>query len=182
MRASGSHTPDGSAIRGRPGGVRTSILTLVTLAVLAAVVVLVLVKSVNPPDNASSPMTESAPDASLRASAGDGMEISGTITIAPELAGRVHEGSVLFIVARKGPGPPFAVKRVSSPRFPLTYRIRSEDVMLAGSPFEGEVRMNARLSRTGSAGPPQAGDLEGEHPVPVRVGARNVNIAISRPR
>jgi len=35
--------------------------------------------------------------------------------------------------------------------------------MMAGSAFDGEVRVSARLSRTGAAGPVQPGDLEGEY-------------------
>jgi hypothetical protein len=38
------------------------------------------------------------------------------------------------------------------------------------------------LSRTGTAGPALPGDLDGEHATPVRVGARNVDIVISRVR
>jgi hypothetical protein len=96
--------------------------------------------------------------------------------------GRVQDGSVLFVIARKAAGPPFAVKRIASPRFPLAYRLGPEDAMMAGSAFEGEVRVSARLSRTGTAGPAEAGDLEGEHPVRVPVGSRDVDILISRVR
>ena len=53
---------------------------------------------------------------------------------------------------------------------------------MAGSTFDGEVRVSARLSRTGTAGPALMGDLEGEHAALVRVGARNVDIVISRER
>jgi hypothetical protein len=88
---------------------------------------------------------------------------------------------VLFIVARKAAGPPFAVKRIVSPRLPLAYRLGAEDLMMAGSSFEGEVRISARLARLGTSGPPQPGDLEGEHR-PGPVGARNVNITIVRVR
>jgi hypothetical protein len=102
--------------------------------------------------------------------------------MARDLTGRIQDAAVLFIIARNAAGPPFAVKRIVSPRFPLTYRIGPEDVMMAGSPFEGEVRVSARLSRTGNAGPPEAGDLEGEHASPVPVGSRNVDILISRVR
>jgi cytochrome c-type biogenesis protein CcmH len=149
---------------------------------LAAVVVIVLARSLTPPENASSLGSGSSLDASRRASAPARPEISGTISIARDLTGRIQDGSVLFVIARKAAGPPFAVKRIVSPQFPVTYRIGPEDVMMAGSPFEGEVHMSARLSRTGTAGPPEAGDLEGEHPAPVAVGSRNVDILISRVR
>jgi len=142
----------------------------VTLAALAVLVVVTLIKSLTPPESASLATTAGAP------------EIRGTITLAPELAGRIDEGAVLFVIARKASGPPFAVKRIAAPRFPLVYRLGAEDVMMAGQAFDGEMQMSARVSRTGSAGPPQPGDLEGEHASSVRVAARQVDIVIARIR
>jgi hypothetical protein len=92
----------------------------------------------------------------------EGPAISGTLAIAPDLAGRVRDTAVVFIIARRPSGPLFAVKRIAPPRFPLAYRIGPEDVMMAGEAFDGEARVSARVSQTGSAGPPQPGDLEGE--------------------
>lgn len=110
---------------------------------------------------------------------GGGPAITGTITVAPELAGRVGAAHVLFIIARRGPGPPFAVKRIPDPRFPLSYRLGQENVMMAGTPFEGGVSLIARLSLAGGAGPAQPGDLEGEHPGQVTVGQSGVDILIN---
>lgn len=105
--------------------------------------------------------------------------------MASELRARLKEGDTLFIIARRnggGAGPPFAVKRVAHPRFPVSYQLGPEDVMMAGAPFDGEVHISARLTKAGSAGPAQRGDLEGEYPGRVAVGARGVNIVISRIR
>jgi cytochrome c-type biogenesis protein CcmH len=168
--------------RGCRGGVRTSVLSVVALVALAAVVVIVLARSLGPPGQASPAGAQSSPETTQRAPASDGPEITGTITVARDLTGRVQDGSVLFVIAHKAAGPPFAVRRIVSPRFPLVYRLGPEDLMMAGSAFEGEVRVSVRLSRTGNAGPAQPGDLEGEHAEPVRVGARNADIAISRER
>lgn len=164
------------------GGVRTSLLSLVSLIVLAAVIVIVLVKSLVPPEQAPPAGAGSSSGTSRPTAASEGAEITGTITVARDLTGRIQEGSVLFVIAHKSAGPPFAVKRIAAPRFPLAYRLGPEDVMMAGSAFDGEVRVSARLSRTGTAGPAQPGDLEGEHAAPVRVGDRNVDITISRER
>jgi cytochrome c-type biogenesis protein CcmH len=147
---------------------------------LAVVAVIVLATSLSPPENPLSPSTEPVRDAARRSPVSSGPEIGGTITIAPDLAGRINDVPVLFVIARKTAGPPFAVKRIAAPRFPLAYRLGLEDVMMAGSAFEGEVHISARLSRTGNAGPPQPGDLEGEHAAPVLVGAHNVDVVISR--
>lgn len=164
------------------GGVRTSLLSLVTLVALAAIVVVVLLRSLSPPEQAPPGAAGPSPETSQRPAASDGAEITGTITVAKELTGRIQDGSVLFVIARKAAGPPFAVKRIVSPRFPFAYRLGPEDVMMAGSTFDGEVRVSARLSRTGTAGPAQSGDLEGEHAAPVRVGGRGVDIVISQVR
>lgn len=107
-------------------------------------------------------------------------EISGTVTVAPSLSGKLPEGATLFLIARKGPGPPLAVRRISSPSFPLAFSLGPEDVMLRGAPFEGEVTLAARLKRDGTAGPPAPGDLGGEAPAPVRVGQRGVQIVLDK--
>jgi cytochrome c-type biogenesis protein CcmH len=174
--------PLGKRGRRDRGGVRTSIVSLATLAALIVLVVVTLVKSLTPPENAASPTTDRMADAAARAPGQDVTAIRGTITLAPDLAGRMRDGSVLFIVARKAAGPPFAVKRIAAPRFPLVYRIGAEDVMMAGEAFGGEVRVSARVSQTGIAGPAQPGDLEGEHGTSVQVGARNVDVVIARVR
>ena len=71
-----------------------------------------------------------------------------------------HEG---FHKAR-GEGPPLAVKRIPVPSFPVMFSLGPEDRMSAGVPFEGEVRLSARLKRDGTAGPPapaaSAGDVK----------------------
>ena len=167
---------------GPHGGVRTSLLSLVTLIALAAVVIIVLARNLGPPEQAPPASVQSSPETSQRAPASDGPEITGTITVAPDLMGRVQDASVLFVIAHNAAGPPFAVKRIASPLFPLAYRLGPGDIMMAGSAFDGEVRVSARLSRTGAAGPAQPGDLEGEYAAPVRVGTHNVDIVISRVR
>ncbi|RPI11615.1 MAG: hypothetical protein EHM71_00320 [Zetaproteobacteria bacterium] len=167
------------------GAVRTSVLSLLTVAVLFAVALIVLAKSLGPPEPpASRPDAASGAPASVPTAApgADGTDIRGTVSIAQDLEARLTSASVLFVIARRAAGPPIAVKRIASPRFPLEYRIGSADLMTAGSTLEGEVRIGARVAQAGTAGPPQSGDLEGEHPVPVTAGTRNVDIAISRVR
>jgi cytochrome c-type biogenesis protein CcmH len=170
--------------RGRRGAVRTSALSLLTIAVLFAVALVVLTKSLGPPEPGAPLSDSSGKPATAPATApgAEGTEISGTVSIARGLAARLTSTSVLFVMARRAAGPPIAVKRIASPRFPLEYRIGRDDLMTAGSAFEGEVRVSARVAQAGTAGPPQPGDLEGEHPAPVGVGARNVDITVSRVR
>ncbi len=171
--------------RGRRG-IPTWALSIGTLLGLAVVVVVVLIGSLRPPagemavSGASSQPPESMPSTAVAGTGGPA--ITGAVTVAPELAGRASRTHVLFIIARKGAGPPFAVKRIVDPAFPLAYRIGPEDVMMTGAPFEGEVSVGARLSAAGNAGPAQPGDLEGEHPGRVAVGAHGVDIVITQAR
>ena len=187
----GSHPPDPS--RARPGGgrrgIRTVVLSAVALVGLAALAVGVLWNSLGPPEGTASgggSATESARTGSgLSPSAAEGPAIAGTISVAPELRGRVSDSDTLFIIARKGAGgigPPFAVKRITGPHFPLEYRLGPGDVMMAGTAFEGDVHLSVRLSKSGAAGPGERGDLEGEYPGQVPVGARGANIVIARLR
>ncbi len=160
------------------------VLSVVALIGLAALAVGTLFLSLGPSER-SGPGARPSAEASRTgpgpaAPVAEGPEISGTISMAPDLRGRVSGEEMLFIIARKGPGLPFAVKRISRPRFPLTYRLGPEDVMAAGAPFEGEVSLSARLSRPGAAGPAQRGDLGGEHPGRVTIGARGADIIITR--
>jgi len=168
-----------------PGGVRTVLLSMVGLVALAALAIGILIASLEPPAPPR-PVPEAAdrsPAASPReASGAEASSITGIVRLAPELRDRVGTGNVLFVIARRGSGPPFAVTRVVAPRFPAAYRIGPEDVMTPGASLQGEFTLSARLSQTGSAGPPQPGDLEGEHPGTVDVGTRGVDILLARVR
>ena len=160
-------------------------LSLLAIVAVFAVALIVLAKSLGPPEPpASRPDAASGAPASVSppAPVSGGTQISGTVSISRDLEARLTNASVLFVIARRATGPPIAVKRIVSPRFPLAYRIGSEVLMTPGSTLDGEVRISARVTRAEPAGPPQSGDLEGEHPAPVTVGARNVDITVSRVR
>lgn len=88
--------------------------------------------------------------------------IRGTVSVAPELADRIPPGAVLFLMARPGGGgPPLAVQRIPSPRFPLEFAIGSADWMAKTVPFAGPLRLTARLDADGDATSRDAGDLQG---------------------
>ncbi len=108
-----------------------------------------------------------------------GATISGLITVAPELQSKASTAHTLFIIARKDAGPPLAVKKIDNPTFPFAYVISGSDAMFPGTPFQGEVKIVARIDQDGSAGPAQTGDLEGTAAKnPARVGERDVDIVI----
>jgi cytochrome c-type biogenesis protein CcmH len=113
---------------------------------------------------------------------GAGWEIRGTVGVAPELASRVGPQGTLFLIARDEQGALFAVTRLLGPNFPLRYRIGPENVMMPGTPLPARLRLSARLSRSGTAGPAEPGDLEGERAGAVSPGAGEADIVLTRLR
>lgn len=89
-----------------------------------------------------------------------------SLSVAPELAGRIIDSTPLFIFARQsgGAGPPVAVIRRRAGDLPMTVELSDSDAMLPGtrlSSFES-LRLVARVSFGGTP-QAQSGDLFGEH-------------------
>ena len=88
--------------------------------------------------------------------------IQGIVTVAEALSSRVPAGAVLFLIARSGAsGPPLAVKRIDSPRFPLDFTIGPDDRMITAMPFAGPIRLTARVDSDGNVTTRTPGDLQG---------------------
>lgn len=104
--------------------------------------------------------------------------IRGTVTLDRVVGQDRPPGGALFIIARRGDGPPIAVKRIPSPAFPASFSLGPEDRMLGDGEFEGELTLIARFKRDGAAGPARSGDLEGRAPSPVKAGSAGVQIAL----
>jgi len=122
-----------------------------------------------------------APPPGRAAQAEAGAPVHGRVSVAPELADRIPPGAVLFIIARRAAtGPPLAVKRVRAPSLPLEFTLGPENRMIESMPFEGPLRLSARLDADGNAMSREPGDLLGEAAGPVQTGARGVEIVIDR--
>jgi len=105
--------------------------------------------------------------------------IRGVVDVAPELADGVAEGAVLFLIIRSGEaGPPTAVKRIASPRFPLEFSIGPEDRMVQTMPFQGPLTLTARLDGDGNATTREAGDLQGQLSESVDPGATGIALTL----
>jgi len=105
--------------------------------------------------------------------------IAGTVQLAPELAGKVHATDVLYVIARlPGERMPLAVERFPGPVFPLAYTLRSGH---GSSPTEPPQAMEvvAKLSRSGTVGPAQPGDLEGTYEGTAAPDSTGVDITIN---
>jgi cytochrome c-type biogenesis protein CcmH len=110
--------------------------------------------------------------------------ISGKISIDAKLKDRIADQAALFLIARPaagGAGPPLAVKKIDKPKFPLTYSLGQENVMMQGTQFTGKINLSARLDKDGNAMTKDAGDLLGDYKKnPVEVGSRDVDITLDQ--
>jgi hypothetical protein len=111
-----------------------------------------------------------------------GAAVAGTVELAPEFAGRTAPDAVLFIIARRGAGPPLAVKRVAAPKFPHEFSIGPEDRMIQAMPFAGPLQLSARIDTDGDATSRSPGDVTGTaRGGPVEPGATGVVILLDTP-
>jgi hypothetical protein len=90
---------------------------------------------------------------------------------------------MLFIIARAAGvrgGPPMAVLRVPSPRFPMDFEIGPANVMIPSMRFEGDIGITARLDSDGNAMTKLPGDLEGATRESHRPGDTGVAIVLDQ--
>ncbi len=116
------------------------------------------------------------------AAGGSQAPVTGTVALAPEFEGRTPANAVLFIIARRGAGPPLAVKRVADPRFPHEFSIGPDDRMIQAMPFAGPIELSARIDGDGNATSRSPGDVTGNaQGAPVEPGATGVVILLDTP-
>jgi cytochrome c-type biogenesis protein CcmH len=110
------------------------------------------------------------------------LSVSGSVTVAPEVAAKVSVSDTLFVFARAESGSrmPLAVLRGSARQLPMAFALDDTMAMTPATPLSSAaaVRIEARISRSGNA-TPQPGDLVGTSDV-VRPGARNVKIVVDK--
>ena len=113
---------------------------------------------------------------------GQSLAISGTVSIAPSLAGKGSATDTLFVFARETNGPPMpvAIMRATKKDLPFTFRLDDSNSMMPSRTLSSVamVVIVARLSKSGQA-MPQSGDLEGMSQ-PVKPGVDGVTVVIDR--
>jgi cytochrome c-type biogenesis protein CcmH len=125
-----------------------------------------------------------AADKKTAAAAAPGAAINGRVSLAPALAGKVQPTDTVFVFARNPQGSrmPLAVQRVRVSDLPFDFKL--DDSMAMSPEFKisgaAEVRIEARISKNGSA-TPGPGDLIGAGPV-VKPGASKVEVVIDQVR
>jgi cytochrome c-type biogenesis protein CcmH len=132
---------------------------------------------------AASVSAQAEPAASVKP-IGQSLVISGTVSIAPSLAGKGSATDTLFVFARETNGPPMpvAITRATKKDLPFTFRLDDSNSMMPSRTLSSVamVVIVARLSKSGQA-MPQSGDLEGMSQ-PVKPGTDGVTIVIDRER
>ena len=112
------------------------------------------------------------------------LAISGTVTLAPNLAGKGSATDTLFVFAREMNGPPMpvAIVRATKKDLPFTFRLDDSTSMMPSRKLSdvGMVVIVARISKSGQA-MPQSGDLEGMSQ-PVKPGAGGITVVIDHER
>lgn len=131
--------------------------------------------------SAGKPVAES-PRQVAKAPAAPAKSVSGSVTIAPQIAAKLNGNETLFIFARAEGGSrvPLAIVRASAKELPLKFALDDSQSMSPGANISSAkaLRVEARISRTGNA-MPQSGDLEGSSAV-VQPGARDVNVVLDK--
>lgn len=122
--------------------------------------------------------------APLTRSGGQTAAISGTVSLASGLAGKVAPTDTLFVFAREmnGPSMPVSIVRATKQDLPFTFQLDDSTSPMPSRKLSdaGTVVIVARLSKSGQA-MPQSGDLEGMSQ-PVKSGADGITIVIDRER
>ena len=129
--------------------------------------------------NATQPAA-SAPSANTSGAASSGLTVSGQVSIAEALKGKVKPSDVVFIYATPANGErmPLAIFKTTVAQLPLAFTLDDSTAMtperkLSGA---GEVLVKVRVSKSGNA-MPQSGDLAGTLG-PVKVGAKGLKLEI----
>ncbi len=107
-------------------------------------------------------------------------EVTGRVSLSPELMDRASPGDTLFIFARavNGPPMPLAIIRTQVSDLPRDFSLDESMAMMPSMSMANfsEVVVGARISKTGNA-TPQSGDLQGLSQ-PVAIGTSGLMLTI----
>ena len=130
----------------------------------------------------TAPPTATAPPApaAQQAVSLSNKQVSGTVSLASELAKQAGPEDTLFVFARgpDGKGMPLAILRKKVKDLPLQFTLDDSTAMSPAAKISGvsSVVVSARISKTGEAFP-QAGDLSGQTG-PVNLGTGSLKVEI----
>ena len=105
--------------------------------------------------------------------------ISGTIDFDKSIASKAPKQGTLFLIARPEgtlSGPPLAAKKHTLIKFPFSFKIGQENVMLEGNTFEGNITVTARWDLDGM---PKASPDDIDGSATVTAGSTGVKILLN---
>jgi hypothetical protein len=109
--------------------------------------------------------------------------LRGNIRADAKVAGSVRAGAVLFLSAwpvdpNTGEvlGAPVAVGKLTVDKLPMAFELSERDAMAAGTRFEGDVIISARVDGDGEARTKEPGDVEGR--LQARIPAKGLDLVL----
>ena len=150
-------------------------------------------KKLSPPMSAMSAMSPAPEPSTPKASGGAGAisaaknlaasnaSVSGQVSLSPALKGKAHPSDVVFVYAMPAHGErmPLAIIKTTAGQLPMSFTLDDSTAMNPERKLSsaGEVRIKARISKSGNA-MPQPGDWEGSLES-VKVGSKNLRLEIN---
>jgi cytochrome c-type biogenesis protein CcmH len=125
-------------------------------------------------------MPPAAPPVAAAKPAASAAQVSGTVTLAPQLKDKVGPDDTVFVFARaeNGPRMPLAILKRQVRDLPLQFTLDDSQAMSPATRLSTATRVvvGARISKSGNA-MPQPGDLQATAPA-VAVGTRGIALEI----
>ena len=129
---------------------------------------------------AAGPAVAAAPSTSSANAATAGLNVTGQVSIAEALKGKVKPSDVVFIYATPANGErmPLAIFKTTVAQLPLAFTLDDSTAMTPDRKLSaaGEVFVKVRVSKSGNA-MPQSGDFSGTLG-PVKVGSKGLKLEI----
>lgn len=111
----------------------------------------------------------------------EGFQLSGTVALAAPLQAKAEApNTVLFIVAKNAGGVPVAVKRVVNPKFPVSFTLRDEHLLVPGEIPGGPLVLHAEVNTHGQVGAAAKGDMRGHRRKAAKPWDRGVEIVVDQ--
>ena len=151
---------------------------------LAAMVSLAACKNnLAPPTDAPPPAAQAQAQAPGAApSAASSGTIQGQLAVTPELAQHIKPGDTIFLIARDAQtNAMVAVTKLAAPaQFPLPFVLSSQNAMMGNAPFQGSVKLSARVDKDGDPMSKNPGDVIGEVEGGTPIPSTNVTLTLNK--
>lgn len=116
------------------------------------------------------------------APAAGGGSIEGHLELGKDAMAHVKAGDTVFVIARSATtNAMVAVAKLQAPeKFPLPFKLTSQNIMMAGGNLSGPIKLSARVDKDGDAITKKPGDVVGEVAQAVDVPAQNVVLTLNQ--